>query len=1392
MYSAYNSIIKLIHLALLINIYTFSQSGNNDVSWPDPVFEHLTLADGLPENSVLCILQDRFGYLWLGTQFGLVRYDGYNIKDYQPEHFDTLGITWGSTITTMYEDKSGTLWIGTLKGLNRFDRVTEKKIRFSHNPNDTSSIDPGSINCIIEDKNGNILVGSNNGLYLFNQQNESFTNIDYKGSGYSEEVSAFIEDRFSGNMYVGTNNKILIFDADKQVLKDENRINNLIQNIGSINSLYQADNGLMWIGHAMGLSKLDLQSNNINHFQVITSSSYIDNNYIHQLIEDDNGFIWLISGPEESGSLMTFDSRSEKFKQFEHHLDKPSSISSTDRILSVYKDKTGIIWVGTLWAGLNKWDRNKNKFKRFSKDPDNSVDGDFKQVWSIIEDSKGTIWFGNKNGLNSFNRKSGKFLNYKYDLAGLDNNVTFIYKDESDIFWLGTETRGLVRFDSARNKYRFYSNDPKDSTSIGHNTIRYIFPDRNDILWVGTRGGGLNKFDKKIGVFLRYTPDFNNPHSLSNGLVERIIRDQKGTLWVGTQGKTGLHRFDQVSNTFMSFGLLGGGPVVLTIYEDHKGNFWTGSLNRGIYLFNTDSETFLYNFKLANNLVRSIIEDDSGNLWIGTDYGLSRVDPENHIVKNYVTSDNFEGERYSANSAFKTSTGEMLFGTYDGFILFHPDSIKDDPVPPQVVISSVSLFNRPGDKLKYEGYISDLKELNLSYNQNDLRFDYVGLHYGDPLRNKYQYMLEGHEENWVEAGTQRNATYTNLDPGEYVFRVKASNLDDVWNEEGASLRIIISPPFWATWWAYSLYIIFVCLILYGARRYEMNRVNLKNQIKLDEVMLKEREETDRMKSRFFANISHEFRTPLTLILGPAENIAPDSPPEEVQRQTGLIKRNAQRLMILINQLLDLSKLEAGGLKLRASKNNIVSFVKGIVMSFESLAERKDITLRINSDKDDIELYFDRDMMIKILTNLLSNAIKFTPEGGAITVCINCENTEPALPAGRQVSASSKDVTEISIPIKSGRNENMITITVKDTGIGIPEEEVPKLFDRFYQVASSQTREYEGSGLGLALTKELVEVHKGNIYVKSKINEGSEFIVEFPSGRDHLSQDQIVEAEISENEKHFLDESVYRKKSELIFDDIRKDLRENKNLILLVEDNKDVREYIKYTLCAQYRVEEAANGQQGLNKAKEIVPDLIISDIMMPGMDGIEFCRIIKTEFLTSHIPVILLTAKASHDNKIEGLETGADDYLIKPFDSKELLVRIKNLIEIRRLLKEKFAKDVNPKPAADTFSTIDKEFLNSIYNSIDNHLSDIDYNTEILSSELFMSRMKLHRKLQAITGQTPGDFIRTYRLKRAAEMLNEKKLSVTQIAYEVGYNSPSHFSKAFIKYFNCNPSEYAK
>ena len=895
----------------------------------------------------------------------------------------------------------------------------------------------------------------------------------------------------------------------------------------------------------------------------------------------------------------------------------------------------------------------------------------------------------------------------------------------------------------------------------------------------------------------------------------------------------------------------------------------------GLHLFDREKGRSIQNFTemdgLANNSVGRIFEDDAGRLWIGTSNGLSRFDHRTRTFKNYWVEDGLP-DNFLFVRGLKTRDGRIILGGNKGVTMFHPDSIKDDPVAPQVVVTNVSLFNRPDEKLAVNGYIPELNEIGLSHSQNDLRFDYVGLQFSEPARNRYKYTLENFDNDWVDAGTQRNATYTNLDPGEYTFKVNASNRDGIWNEQGASIRIVITPPWWRTIWAYLGYALIAGFVFYSARRYDMNRVRTKHQLELEHVEGEKLREVDQMKSRFFANISHEFRTPLTLILGPINKwrellanmgtiqrhpertLSERSEPKgeskdvlsrehastlsqlesvgtalsmtrivgELPTDLGMMERNAQRLLRLINQLLDLSKLEGGAMKLHASRGNIVPFVKGLASSFESSAGMRSISVTIDAEPETIEAYFDKDKLEKILTNLLSNAFKFTAEGGRVSVSIT-RHPERTLSERSESKGESKDVqseAHDTLRLRPARkaggtalrvtNEGYAEITITDTGIGIPADERPRVFDRFYQVDSSQTREHEGSGIGLALTKELVELHHGSISVSSEVGKGTEFTVQLPLGREHLKDQEIVEGEEQQPTPESLriplerDEAISHPDQIVppsriphengILDSGTSSLESAPRndafpLVLVVEDNADVRAYMKEYLISCYDVQEAHDGAEGIEKAKETIPDLIISDVMMPKKDGYELCKALKLDEKTSHIPIILLTAKAGTENKIEGLETGADDYLTKPFDAKELLVRVKNLIDLRRKLRERFSVGQVLKPGDIAVTSIDDAFLQKAMSVVEQRMGDEEFGVEQMRNELGMSRTQLHRKLTALTNQSAGDFIRYMRLQRAKDLLMQNAGTVSEIAYQVGFNSVAYFTKCFREQFGVVPSE---
>jgi signal transduction histidine kinase/DNA-binding response OmpR family regulator len=733
------------------------------------------------------------------------------------------------------------------------------------------------------------------------------------------------------------------------------------------------------------------------------------------------------------------------------------------------------------------------------------------------------------------------------------------------------------------------------------------------------------------------------------------------------------------------------------------------------------------------------------------------------MFRNFDIADGLPTNEFRPGSVYRRN-GRLLFGSVNGFVAFHPDSIRDNASVPPVYITGFKVMEKQRNV--------PATRVELRYNENFLSFDFVALNYILPEKNQYAYKMEGIDKDWVYNGTRRFASYKNLDPGDYIFLVKASNNDGVWNQQGASLILTILPPPWRTWWAYSLYgSIGICL-LYVLRQNTIKRERLKHELKLQRLEAEKMQEINQLKSRFFANISHEFRTPLTLILGPLEKFLSRTHTDSEDKSLYLMmQHNAGRLLHLINQLLDLSKLEVGSLKLEPQPADLVAFLKATILSFTSLAQSRQIQYQLHFPADHPVMYFDADKLEKILVNLLSNAFKFTAGGGSVSVTVSFQE----------------------MPSEKQRPKQMLEITVKDSGIGISPEHIDKVFDRFYQANDSDTKQREGTGIGLALSKELVELHGGEISLDSERGKSATFTVRLPLEVVPITLPPLHPDELP------LTKGTHR----IIYEESEtentadhptinyKNKKQRTPLLLVVEDNADIRWYIRENLNTQYQIVEAINGVEALTQAIELMPDLIVSDIMMPMMDGIELCRQLKTNECTSHIPVILLTAKAGEASQLEGLETGADDYLTKPFSRKELKVRIKNLIEQRARLRACFSKKVSVEPKQVAVTSADEKFLQRALAVVEANMANAEFDVETFGREVGMSRTHIHRKLKALTDQSVSEFIRTIRLKRAAQLLSQKAGNVSEIAYLVGFKEQSYFSRCFQQTFGCAPSEYA-
>jgi len=1043
-------------------------------------------------------------------------------------------------------------------------------------------------------------------------------------------------------------------------------------------------------------------------------------------------------------------------------------------------------------------------------------------VLSIAEDRDGNLWIGTDGGgLNVLNKKTGQFKYYIHDsndpTSISANEVTAVFIDSYDQIWIGTYRGGLDLFNPVAEKFTHFRNDPDDSLTIQHNFILTIFEDNERNLYVGSFTG-LDKYDRKKRTFTRF------PYPIIQEGVLSLLEDSRGNLWLGTY--SGLSFVDKKAYTVINYvhdfndEKCAVPDVCYDIYEDSNGHIWIGA-GKGLFRFDRENQQFVRYHAgegLANQYITGIVEDREGNLWLSTGQSILRMLDAIELPArpNYINFGIFEGVK----GLFLSKSAEIYFGGNHGLNVLSSQDIAQNPFPPPIVLTRLKIFNKDviigKEDSPLKKHIAETPQITLTHEQSVFTFEFAALNYIFPGKNKYAFLMEGFEKEWNYVGNQRSATYTNLDPGEYVFRVKGSNNDGVWNEPGIAIQIKITPPWWKTCWAYCFYVLSFGLLLFSIWRFQLNKANMKHELALEHLHAEKLEEINRMKSRFFSNVTHEFRTPLTLIMGLIQQIFASDLDGRFKDQSKMIIRNSQKLYQLINQLLDLSKLEAGYMPLRTRRENIIPLLNELVMLFSPLAERKQIGIHFSvlgdsdNGKDSIDVYLDQEKFEKIISNLLLNAIKFTPEGGDIQIHVQKQiagkikttsnkkdnfqvknKLRKKIIRKKSTQFSHVDSSNLSKQLKHG----YVEVIVKDTGIGCRGDSIDKIFNRFYQVDNELANKHEGSGIGLAITRELVELHYGTITVESVLGKGTKFIVRLPLGKDHLKEAEIVtHSGDDEHDEYPIEpiwDNIYEHDYAEAVINSRSFSRRKLPILLIVEDNADFRKYLNDQLSPDYQVLEAKDGLEGLVTSTEQIPDLIVSDVKMPGINGFELCQKVKSDERTSHIPVILLTVKASEESKIEGLETGADDYMTKPFDIKELKVRIRNLIDQRRQLRLRFNRKQGLKPEEIATTSVDEQFLRKALAIIEQKMSDPDFSVQEFAREIALSRVQLHRKLRSLTGQSTSEFIRVVRLNRAAQMLKQNHESVTQIAYLVGFNSSSYFSRSFYKHFGVSPSEFA-
>ncbi|PSL32208.1 hybrid sensor histidine kinase/response regulator [Chitinophaga ginsengisoli] len=1360
---AYSMLMKLLLIPLLLLVsYAYPQQSSYQ-------FSSLNVNNGLSHNQVNYIYKDAKGFMWFGTMSGLNRYDGYSFKIFRHNVADSNSIS-DDYIMGIYPAPDNRLYIKTRNGDDIYDPVKEQ---FSSAAKwlQKKGLSGLYVNSIAQTGNTWWVSYTGGGLYKIDSTGHA-TKILIPGSS-NIPVSDLKKDAQNRLVILYNNGRVEKLDVgSNRVIYRNNHIIPMIERQPASLRFFIDTQDDIWIympENDFGVIYLNPAKGTIR--QLSSRNGALNNDIVNSIVQDDKNMIWI--GTDHGGVNLV--NKSDFSSHFLLNKEEDPKSVAENAIYALYKDNFGIVWCGTYKRGISYFTENMLKFPLFKHSTTDKQSLSYNDVNCFAEDKKGNIWIGtNGGGLIYYDRGAGTFTRLQHNPAD-DNSISkdvivSLYVDEHDNLWIGYYFGGMDYYNKGRITH--YQHNDKNPNSLANKTVWKIYRDKRNNFWAGTLGGGLDRFDPGNSIF--YHNNVNQPASVHSNFITAFAEDKKGNLWIATA--YGIDVLDNSKGIFVHYlaatHQLSNDNVFSLLY-DRNGHMWAGTRS-GLNVFDETTQTFKsFTVKdgLPDNNIISILEDNQGYLWVSTSNGLSKVtvkeEPEGQLsisCRNYDDKDGLQGNAFNVNAACKLRSGELIFGGADGFNLFNPASLPQNTNKPAIVLTGLQLSNKivevnekVGHRIILPSSLSEIKEIVLKYNENDFSIDFAALNFTNTDKNQYAYKLTGFNKEWLTTdGKTRRITYTNINPGTYTLMLKAANEDGYWNEEGISLTIRIKPPFWKTPLAYIIYIVLAVSILLLLRRRVIKRAHTQFVLQQERREAQRMHELDMMKIKLFTNVSHEFRTPVSLILSPIEEIIQQTKEQEDKNKFQLIYRNAKRLLNLVNQLMDFRRMEMHELKLDPVRGDIAGFIKDVACSFTDLAERKQINFSYQSSCSQLYTSFDHDKIERILFNLLSNAFKFTPQGGTVSV---------------EMITSSRD------------DKTWLEIRVKDTGIGIPPERHEKVFEQFFQSDMPGGFVNRGSGIGLAITKEFVKLNNGTITVESEVNKGSCFIVQLPfepSGEPVPQAEPVlvsspVPAITAEEEVLPSPAGLHEPATE-------------KQTILLIEDNDDFRFYLKENLKAYYNIIEAADGGAGWQKTLSGHPDLVVSDINMPVMDGVELCGKIKHDNRTRHIPVILLTAMAGEEEQLKGLETGAADYMVKPFNFEIMLSRIRNLL-VRQTLVKHIIGSLETADEGHVPSPNEK-FLEKVLAIVEKNLSNAGFSVEELSRELCMNRVSVYRRIFSLTGQTPVEFIRTVRLKKAAQLLSKTEMNVTEVAYEVGFNNPKYFAKYFKMAYNMLPSAY--
>jgi signal transduction histidine kinase/ligand-binding sensor domain-containing protein/DNA-binding response OmpR family regulator len=1376
----------LTGLILLICDLAFGQVSNYN-------FENFSTINGLSSSTCLDIYQDRQGFLWFATIDGLNKFDGYEFTVYRPSQNDLASLS-SSRITSITEDKDERLWIGTSNGLNILDKGTGKFHHIFHDPAHANSLTNNSISSLYYEEKANVLwAGSKYGLTKISLNGIDGDNMDAltfeeftsdpnsKGTLDNNIITKVIEDH-RGNVWVCTaGNSLNRYNAD---LNSFERIPIKVAGTYELDHLpkllFEDSKGNFWIGN--DLASFIIWNRKTNTFR---KNAIVGNTTpVFDIFQDNRGTIWVAT---DGQGLYLLDESGKILEHVIADLSVPNSLPN-NQPSKILQDRSGIIWIGTYNKGINKCSLLNSKFRHYFHQEGNSKSLSLSIAQAVLQDRKGRIWVGTDGGgLNLLDEKTNTFTHYRANKSLNTDKLVYLSESKTGKLYVCTWDGGLNVFDPESATSRTFKHDASDNHSIGSNTVWCALEDPAGRLWLGTQTSGVNYYDQPTGKFYHFTHDPDDPHTVPANNVLVLFVDSKNRLLVGTTLGLSYVDLNMIAPTFpgkLSFHTVNdnaalAGSKINHITEDHLGNIWVGA-DLGMFKFNSSlkfTQALTHTEGLPNSLITGVVEDQEGNLWMTSKSGLSKFDPKTNQLTNFNTHDGIQGMEFQSKSITRLKDGRILAGGINGINIFNPMQILADLPQPKLMLTDLKIANQPikvndalNGRILLHAPIDRTSSIDLNYDENYVAFGFTALNYSNPQKSKYAYRMVGLDQNWNYVDDTRTASYSNLAPGSYKFQVMTS-LNNTWNAENRiSIGLRIYPPPWKTWWAYLLYALAIVVLAYFGLKFYTRRVREEKEHELDQ-----------MKLAFFINVSHEFRTPLTLILNPIDKILSSyTNAEEVKSSALIIQRSGRRLLNLVNQLLDLRKTDLGKSPLEMTHDDIIQFSKDLFLLFHDYAKVKNLDFKFDTSIAQFKTYFDADKLEKILTNLLSNAIKFTEGGGSVRLSVTLDKRSDRQSYRRYLN-----------------KHDFIVIKVSDTGIGLTAEQQGHIFERFFHVDNLKS----GTGIGLHFTKSLVELHHGEIYVESEFGKGTTFTVKLPidekkygaiarkAKSDPLSNHSYDTNAIKSIEYELAisgnDEEDTRIESKSVGDESRKPV------VLIVEDNKELRSHLRSELHKDFRTKEAVDGADGLEKVLKFFPDIIISDIMMPRMDGFELCRKLKTDIETSHIPIVLLTARSLEEDKIEGYVTGADEYLAKPFNIHVLKARLKNLLESRKRLREKFISSGAVLPAKEiTTNTLDEVFLDKVTKAILANISDPDFTLDALLETVGISRSHFFRKITSLTGQNPSNFIRTVRLKYASGLLIQQQHSIKEVSYMAGFNSSAYFSKTFRELFGKTPQQY--